>query len=137
MRDRKTILVDCDDQTNYISEMLTDCGCDVTTARSGDVQELIRSRRYDLFITHMYGMDAIEVLNSIKTDDPEMDVVILSGEMRYCFESLAETIVEYLNGPLNGNRRVLTDSVSRAIARHGGGLGDPVRYGIAIRPIKR
>jgi DNA-binding NtrC family response regulator len=138
VRDIKAVLVDYDGQENYISEIFTECGCDVTTARNGDkILELFKRRSYDLFITDMYGMNGIELLSAIKTYDSEMDVVILSGEMRFCFESLAQAIVEYLNGSGTGNGRRLTEAISRVFAGHGDGLGDSVRYGVAIRPIKR
>ncbi len=135
MKHKKKILVAGDDKnfSSDISEVLKECGCDVAIARNGDVQELIKRWRYDLFITEMYGLKEIEFLQRIKIDDSEVEVVILSGGGISYLESMTQVIVEYLNKPGNGNGK-LTEIISRVFSKHEDCLGDMVKqYGIAFR----
>ena len=74
-----------DDETNIVSslkEILTDEGYDVSVAEDGlDALDMIQSDPPDLLLLDIWlpGMDGIEVLKTIKTYHPDIEVLIMSG----------------------------------------------------------
>ncbi|MFQ5481805.1 MAG: UDP-3-O-acyl-N-acetylglucosamine deacetylase [Nitrospinaceae bacterium] len=74
-----------DDEKNIVSSLygiLEDEGYELTTAGDGmDALELVQSNPPDLVLLDIWlpGMDGIEVLKTIKTYHPEIEVLIMSG----------------------------------------------------------
>lgn len=74
-----------DDEKNIVSslkDILTDEGYEVSVARDGlGALEMIQSNPPDLMLLDIWlpGMDGIEVLKTVKTYHPEIEVLIMSG----------------------------------------------------------
>ena len=74
-----------DDETNILSslkEILTDEGYDVSVTGDGlDALDMIQSDPPDLLLLDIWlpGMDGIEVLKTVKTYHPDIEVLIMSG----------------------------------------------------------
>ena len=74
-----------DDETNIVSSLkgiLTDEGYDVSVACDGlDALGMIESDSPDLLLLDIWlpGMDGIEVLKTVKTYHPDIEVLIMSG----------------------------------------------------------
>ena len=81
---RERILV-VDDETNSVSslkEILSDEGYDVSVTEDGlNALDMIQSDPPDLLLLDVWlpGMDGIEVLKTVKTYHPEIEVLVMSG----------------------------------------------------------
>ena len=81
---RERILV-VDDETNIVSslkEILSDEGYDVSVTEDGlNALDMIQSDPPDLLLLDVWlpGMDGIEVLKTVKTYHPEIEVLVMSG----------------------------------------------------------
>ena len=81
---QKRILI-VDDEKNIVGslkEILTEEGYDVSVAGDGlDALDMIQSDPPDLLLLDIWlpGMDGIEVLKTVKTYHPNIEVLIMSG----------------------------------------------------------
>ena len=98
-----------DDETS-IQEMLCDglrsSGYEVAAVGGGSAAlHLMKQRAFDVVLLdiHLRGMDGIAVLETLRADDPELDVVVMTGnpEMETAIQALRLGAYDYLIKPLN------------------------------------
>ena len=80
--DRVLLVDDEEDFTEALAKRLEGRGLNVTTAESGAAAlEKIRARDFDTVVLDlaMPGMDGIETLRRIKAEDPDVQVILLTG----------------------------------------------------------
>lgn len=80
--DRVLLVDDEEDFTEALAKRLEGRGLKVTTAESGAAAlEKIRARDFDTVVLDlaMPGMDGIETLRRIKAEDPDVQVILLTG----------------------------------------------------------
>ncbi len=119
----ETILI-VDDEKNYLlvlSVVLEEEGYEVlTTASSLEALEILKSSDVDLVLTDMKmpGMDGIEVLEQIKTRDPELPVIMMTahGTVDKAVEAMQKGAYSYILKPFDNER--LTLYVKKAIATY-------------------
>jgi DNA-binding NarL/FixJ family response regulator len=98
---------------------------ELATATNGvEALARMRERPFDVIVTDlkMPGMGGLELLDRVKELDPEVQVVILSGQgtMRDAIEALREgKAFDFLQKPLP-NLRELETAIERALARRRG-----------------
>jgi two-component system NtrC family response regulator len=117
----ETILV-VDDEKNYLlvlSAVLEEEGYEVLTTVSGlEALEIQKSSDLDLVLTDMKmpGMDGIELLEQIKTHDPELPVIMMTahGTIDKAVEAMQKGAYSYILKPFDNER--LTLYVKKAIA---------------------
>src|SRR5947207_1499298 len=102
----RMLIVEDDEQVRYfLKERLTRAGYDVKTAATGrDGLALAETTIFDaaLIDIHLPDMLGIEVLESAKRRDPEMDIVIMTGypEVETAVQALRLGAYDYLIKPL-------------------------------------
>ena len=83
MKKEKVLLVDDDaDFTDVVSERMESRGVGVDTAASGpEALEKVRDKSYDAIILDlaMPEMDGIETLKRLLADNPDLQVILLTG----------------------------------------------------------
>ncbi len=117
----ETILV-VDDEKNYLlvlSAVLEEEGYEVLTTVSGlEALEIQKSSDLDLVLTDMKmpGMDGIELLEQIKTHDPELPVIMMTahGTIDKAVEAMQKGAYSYILKPFDNER--LTLYVKKAIS---------------------
>ena len=115
------LLVDDEESIRRILAIsLTDDGYDVTTAADGrEALELFRSRPPDIVITDikMPGMSGIELLDKIKAEHPDTEVIMITGhgDMQTAIESLKKDAVDFITKPIHDD--VLAIALKRARER--------------------
>ncbi len=118
-----TILI-VDDEKNYLlvlSAVLEEEGYEVlTTASSLEALEIQKASDVDLVLTDMKmpGMDGIDVLEQIKTRDPELPVIMMTahGSVDKAVEAMQKGAYSYILKPFDNER--LTLYVQKAIATY-------------------
>jgi two-component system NtrC family response regulator len=119
----ETILI-VDDEKNYLlvlSAVLEEEGYEVlTTSSSLEALEIQKASDVDLVLTDMKmpGMDGIEVLEQIKTRDPELPVIMMTahGTVDKAVEAMQKGAYSYILKPFDNER--LTLYVKKAIATY-------------------
>ncbi len=114
----RVLLVDDEvDFTEVLAERMRNRGMDVDTAASGNVGvDLAKNKYYDAIILDMAmpGMDGIETLKLLLAENPDSQVVLLTGRatVQKSVEALKVGAVEFLEKPADINK--LTDIVYEA-----------------------
>jgi two-component system NtrC family response regulator len=119
----ETILI-VDDEKNYLlvlSAVLEEEGYEVlTTSSSLEALEIQKSSDVDLVLTDMKmpGMDGIELLEQIKTRDPELPVIMMTahGTVDKAVEAMQKGAYSYILKPFDNDR--LTLFAKKAIATY-------------------
>src|SRR5262245_24969529 len=102
----KILIVEDDEQVgNFLTERLTRAGYDVKTAATGHAGlRLLETTIFDagLVDIHLPDMVGIEVLETAKRRDPEMDIVMMTGypEIDTAVQALRLGAYDYLIKPL-------------------------------------
>jgi len=117
----ETILV-VDDEKNYLlvlSAVLEEEGYEVLTAQGGhEALEIQKSSDLDLFLTEMKmpAMDGIELLENIKTLDPDLPVIMMTahGTIDKAVEAMQKGAYSYILKPFDNER--LTIYVKKAVS---------------------
>jgi len=119
---RKSILVVDDEkgQREILDMILSNASYDVTTASSGEAAlKFARDRRFDLALTDlkMTGMDGIELLQHLLTQDSSIIVILLTahGSIDSAKEALKRGAYDYLQKPFDQDK--LLETINRALAR--------------------
>ncbi len=99
---------------------LADSGYDVVTAENGDkALELFRELRPQIVLTDikMPGMDGIELLQTIKQENPDTEVIMITGhgDMDLAIKSLKYAATDFVTKPINDD--VLEIALKRAHER--------------------
>jgi DNA-binding NtrC family response regulator len=119
---RKSILVVDDEkgQREILEMILSNAGYDVTTAASGEAAlKFAHERRFDLALSDlkMTGMDGIELLQHLLTQDSSIIVILLTahGSIDSAKEALKRGAYDYLQKPFDQDK--LLETINRALAR--------------------
>jgi signal transduction histidine kinase/FixJ family two-component response regulator len=91
---------------NLLSISLADIGFDVMTAAGGDqALELFRTHQPAIVLTDikMPGMDGIELLKRIKQEEPETEVIMITGhgDMDLAIKSMKMDATDFVTKPIN------------------------------------
>ncbi|MDI9425919.1 MAG: diguanylate cyclase [Spirochaetota bacterium] len=105
---RGRILLIDDDQnvTKVVKKFLERVGHSVDTAASGEEGiRLIGGNQYDMVITDIYlpGMDGMAVLDKIKSINPELDIVVITGygSIESAVSFMKAGAIDYISKPIN------------------------------------
>jgi two-component system response regulator FlrC len=106
----------------FLSECLQDDGHEVTTAVDGhDALQRLRTHSFAVVLTDlkMPRVDGMELLRTIRADQPEIEVVMLTahGGVESAIEATKLGVVEYLQKPVD-SPAALRLVVRRAAERH-------------------
>ena len=101
---------------------LEDSGYDVVTAENGEeALALFRRLRPHIVMTDikMPGMDGIELLQKIKQEDPDTEVIMITGhgDMELAIKSLKYEATDFVTKPINDD--VMQIALKRAEERIG------------------
>lgn len=119
----ETVLV-VDDEKNYLlilSAVLEEEGYEVLTANSGrEALEIQKTSDVDLILTDMKmpSMDGIELLEKIKTRDPDMPVIMMTayGSVDKAVEAMEKGAYSYILKPFDNEKLVVY--VNKAISMY-------------------
>jgi two-component system NtrC family response regulator len=119
----ETILI-VDDEKNYpviLSAVLEEEGFETLTANSGgEALEILRSSDIDLVLTDMKmpSMDGIELLERVKTDTPDLPVIMMTahGTVDKAVEAMQKGAYSYILKPFDNERLIIY--VNKAIAMY-------------------
>jgi len=119
----ETIMI-VDDEKNYpliLSAILEEEGFESLTANSGrEALDILKQSDVDLVLTDMKmpSMDGIELLEHIKTADPELPVIMMTahGSVDKAVEAMQKGAYSYVLKPFENERLVLY--VNKAIAMY-------------------
>lgn len=119
----ETILI-VDDEKNYppiLSAVLEEEGFETLTANSGhEALDILKHSDVDLVLTDMKmpTMDGIELLEHIKTEDPELPVIMMTahGTVEKAVEAMQKGAYSYVLKPFDNERLVLF--VNKAVAMY-------------------
>jgi len=111
-----------DDEKNYppiLSAVLEEEGFETLTANSGhEALDILKHSDVDLVLTDMKmpAMDGIELLEHIKTEDPELPVIMMTahGTVEKAVEAMQKGAYSYVLKPFDNERLVLY--VNKAVA---------------------
>ncbi|MCU0585850.1 MAG: hybrid sensor histidine kinase/response regulator [Desulfobacterales bacterium] len=105
---KQTILIvdDEPDIRDVLSLALTDMGHDVRAAADGDeALRMFREARTPIVVTDikMPGMDGIELLQKLKREDPDTEVVMITGhgDLDLAIRSLKHEATDFITKPIN------------------------------------
>ncbi len=106
--DRRTVLLvdDEKDIRDVLAITLGDSGYDVLTAENGhNAMDVYRAQQPPIVLTDikMPGMDGIELLRKIKHENPETEVIMITGhgDMDLAIESLKHQATDFITKPIN------------------------------------
>lgn len=117
----KVLLVDDEeDIRDILGISLSDLGYDVTTAAGGEeALRLFRDLKPPIVLTdiRMPGLDGIALLRKIKQEDPDTEVIMISGhgDMELAIKSLKYEATDFVTKPINDD--VLEIALKRARER--------------------
>lgn len=121
MAHERVLLVDDEeDFTELLAERMRNREMDVDTADSGEKAiEMVKNKYYDAIILDMAmpGMDGIETLQNILGDNPDQQIILLTGyaSVPKTVEAIKKGAVEFLEKPANINQ--LIDLVRQALLK--------------------
>lgn len=107
MTEKTLLLVDDEEDIRDILWIpLTDMGYTVYTAENGEeALEIFRRKKPPIVITDikMPGMDGIELLELIKNEDPDVEVIMITGhgDMNLAIQSFRDDAVDFITKPIN------------------------------------
>ncbi len=116
--DKKLLIVDDEAGIRKVLGIsLSDIGYNVFTAESGEeALEIFRNQSPPIVLTDikMPGMDGIELLKAIKNENPDTEVIMITGhgDMDLAIESLKYQAVDFVTKPINDD--VLQIALNRA-----------------------
>ena len=116
--DNRLLLVDDEEGIRKVLGItLTDSGYEVLKAANGeDALELFRKHRPRIILTDikMPGMDGISLLKTIKAEDPDAEVIMITGhgDMDLAIQSLKLEATDFVTKPINDD--VLEIALKRA-----------------------
>ena len=119
----ETVLI-VDDEKNYLlvlSAVLEDEGYEVLTALSGqEALDIHKTSDLDLILTDMKmpGMSGIELLESIKSIDPDLPVIMMTahGTVDKAVEAMQKGAYSYILKPFDNDRLIIY--VKKAVAMY-------------------
>jgi two-component system NtrC family response regulator len=119
----ETILI-VDDEKNYLtilSAVLEDEGFEILTALSGrEALEVHKTSDLDLIVTDMKmpGMDGIELLEHIKSVDPDLPIIMMTahGTIDKAVEAMQKGAYSYILKPFDNERLIIY--VKKAISMY-------------------
>jgi two-component system NtrC family sensor kinase len=116
---KKTILLvdDEDDLREVLDISLSDTGYDVLTAENGaQAMNILKETGVPVVITDikMPGIDGIELLRKIKSNNPETEVIMLTGhgDLDLAIKSLKNEATDFVTKPINDD--ILEMAIQRA-----------------------
>jgi PAS domain S-box-containing protein len=117
MSDRLLLADDEEGIRKVLGISLADRGYDVLTAQNGeDALKIFRQAKPEIVLTDikMPGMDGIELLQKIKQEDPDTEVIMITGhgDMELAIESLKFEATDFVTKPINDD--VLEIALKRA-----------------------
>lgn len=120
----ETILI-VDDEKNYpliLAAVLQEEGYETLTANSGqETLKIIRNSDVDLVLTDMKmpGMDGIELLEKIKSKDPDLPVIMMTayGTVEKAVEAMQKGAYNYILKPFDNERMILYVKKANAMYR--------------------
>ncbi len=120
----ETILI-VDDEKNYppiLAAVLQEEGYETLTANSGqETLKIIRNSDVDLVLTDMKmpGMDGIELLEEIKSKDPDLPVIMMTahGTVEKAVEAMQKGAYNYILKPFDNERMILYVKKANAMYR--------------------
>ena len=116
--DRKLLLVDDEEGIRKVlGIVLSDSGYTVFPAKNGEeALEIFRKENPPIVLTDikMPGMDGIELLQKIKNENPDTEVIMITGhgDMELAIKSLKYQAVDFVTKPINDD--VLEIALNRA-----------------------
>jgi len=116
--DKKLLLVDDEEGIRKVlSISLSDSGYEVFTAENGEqALKIFREHSPPIVLTDikMPGMDGIELLQKIKDENPETEVIMITGhgDMDLAIKSLKYRAIDFVSKPINDD--VLEIALNRA-----------------------
>jgi two-component system NtrC family response regulator len=119
MKRRKVLVIDDDASLRRVMEMqLEEIGCDVFAVASGkEALGVLEEVTPDLVITDLRipGMSGMDILKSLRTDHPELTVIMVTayGTVRTAVEAMKAGAYDYLTKPIDYDE--LTLVVNRAL----------------------
>ena len=121
-KDWKVLFIDDDESIRkVISIDLTDAGYQVFTAADGESGiDLLKDQPCQIVITdiRMPGIDGIEVVRRIKADDPDIEVIVVTGhgDMQLAVKALQLDASDFITKPID--HEALEVALKRAKERH-------------------
>lgn len=120
----ETILI-VDDEKNYppiLAAVLQEEGYETLTANSGqETLKIIHNSDVDLVLTDMKmpGMDGIELLEEIKSKDPDLPVIMMTahGTVEKAVEAMQKGAYSYILKPFDNERMILYVKKANAMYR--------------------
>ena len=119
--DEKILLADDEPGIRKVlSISLADSGYEVLTAEDGEAAfEIFQRTKPQIVLTDikMPGMDGIELLQKIKQEDPDTEVIMITGhgDMELAIRSLKHEATDFVTKPINDD--VLEIALKRAHER--------------------
>ena len=119
MKRRKVLVIDDDASLRRVMEMqLEEIGCDVLAVASGkEALGVLEEATPDLVITDLRipGMSGMDILKSLRTDHPELTVIMVTayGTVKTAVEAMKAGAYDYLTKPIDYDE--LTLVVNRAL----------------------
>ena len=116
--DNKILLADDEEGIRKVLGIsLTDSGYDVITAENGEeALEIFRRVQPSIVLTDikMPGMDGIELLQKIKQEDPDTEVIMITGhgDLDLAIKSLKYEATDFVTKPINDD--ILEIALKRA-----------------------
>ncbi|RJR42414.1 MAG: response regulator [Desulfobacteraceae bacterium] len=121
MTGEKILLVDDEeDIRDILSISLSDLGYQVITAENGEqALNIFRKAKPSILLTdiRMPGMDGIELLKKVKQEDPDTEVIMITGhgDMDLAIKSLKYEATDFVTKPINDE--ILQIALKRALER--------------------
>ncbi|MEW6262617.1 MAG: response regulator [Thermodesulfobacteriota bacterium] len=107
MTDRTVLLVDDEEDIRLVLAIsLKDMGCQVLQAENGgEAWRIFQRERPPIVVTDvkMPDMDGVELLRRIKNQDPDVEVIMITGhgDMDVAIESFRHEAIDFITKPIN------------------------------------
>lgn len=119
---RRVLVVDDEDAVvSFYRRVLASPTCELFSARNGlEASDLLKSSRFDVIVTDIFmpGLDGIELLRSVRRQDPDVPVLVTTGApgVETAVQALEHGAFRYLQKPIKAKK--LRDLVTQAIHVH-------------------